>query len=349
MRRLSAVITILLALALALSASACGSAGNSRAPGISDPPEDILAAAISASEDITAGTGGFNFELTVDADESQIPAEDMQLAQMLLDGVVVSGTFAYGDDPMAADCSVSLELAGQPLEMGMRVKGSSAWLSYAGHWYEMPPEAMQMLASPSTRVDPKEMDQLLEDLGFDPLTWFKDLTVIGEEDLAGVNTIHLAASPDYTKMLTDVCELLRNEKFLHLLDPTGQMASGMMGSGFPPSPAEIEQFGTEIDSMLQGLTIDIWVGSDDSQVRRIAVEGHIAPPPGEDPDGLLGTDISGSMWLDSINQPLAIEAPSAPLPFTELEDAIVENPGPLGMLMNGFGSSGAGFEPETVY
>lgn len=349
MRRSCVVITIVVALALALGAAACGT-NFGRAPAISDPPEDILAAAFSASNDVTAGTGGFDFELTVDADESQIPAEDKQLAQMLLDGVTVSGTFAYADDPMAADYTVTLDLAGEPLEMGIRMQDTGFWLSYAGTWYEMPPEALQAFARSSTQVDPKEMEQLFEDLEFDPLTWFKDLALVGEESLDGVNTIHLAGSPDYMKILADVFELLRNEKFLHLIDPTGEMTSGMMGSGFPPSPAEIEQFGTEIDSMLQGLTIDLWVGSDDSMLRKIAVAGHIAPPAGEDPDGLLGIDISASMWLDSTNQPLAIEAPESPLPFTELEGAIMEDPGPLGMLMDGFGFGGAGFgESPTIY
>jgi hypothetical protein len=349
MRRSCVVITIVVALVLVLSAAACGTSV-SRAPSIGDPPEDILAAAISASNEVTSGTGGFDFELTVDADESQIPPEDRRLAQMLLDGVTVSGTFAYAEDPMAADYSVSLELAGQPLEMGMRMQDSGFWVSYAGSWYEMPPEAMQAFAGSSTQVDPKEMERLLEDLAFDPLTWFKDLAAVGEESLDGVNTIHLAGSPDYVKMLSDVFELLRNEKFLHLIDPSGEMSSGMMGSGFPPSPAEIEVFGTEIDSMLQGLTIDFWVGTDDSMVRKIAVAGHIAPPPGEDPDGLLGIDINVSTWLDSINQPLAIEAPKSPLPFTELQSAIMEDPGPLGMLMNGFGFDGAGSEgPPTIY
>jgi hypothetical protein len=348
MRRSCVVITIVVALVLVLSAAACGTSV-SRAPlSIGDPPEDILAAAVSVANDVTAGTGGFDFKFTVDADESQIPPEDRQLAQTLLDGVTVSGTFAYANDPMAADYTVSLELAGQPLEMGVRMQDSGFWLSYAGSWYEMPPEAMQAFAGSNTQIDPKEMEQLLEDLGLDPLTWFKDLAAVGEESLDGVNTIHLAGSPDYVKMLADVFELLRNEKFLHLIDPTGQMTSGMMGSGFPPSPAEIEQFGTEIDSMLQGLTIEIWVGSDDYQVRKIAVEGNITPPLGEDPDGLLGIGISASMWLDSINQPLAIEAPKSPLPFTELQSAIMEDPGPLGMLMNGFG--GAGSEgPPTIY
>jgi hypothetical protein len=338
MRRSCVVITIVVALAFALSAAACGTS-ISRAPAIGDPPEEILATAISASNDVTAGTGGFDFELTVEADESQIPAEDRQLAQMLLDGVKVSGTFAYADDPMAVDFAVSLELAGQPLKMGMRMQDSGFWLSYAGSWYEMPPEAMQAFAGSSTQVDPKEMEELLENLGFDPLAWFKDLAPVGEESLDGMDTIHLAGSPDYVKMLSDVFELLRNEEFLHLIDPAGQMTSGMMGSGFPPSPAEIEEFGTEMDSMLQGLTIEFWVGTDDSMVRKMAIAGHIAPPPGEDPDGLLGIDINASVWLDSINQPPTIEAPESPLPFTELEGAIMENPGPLGMLMNGFGES----------
>lgn len=341
MRRLCVVITIAVALALALGAAACGSDGYSRAPGVADPPEDILAAALSASNGITAGTGGFHFELTVEADESQIPAEDLQTAQMLLDGVVASGTFAYADDPLAADYAVSLELAGQPLEMGVRVQESGFWIGYAGKWYEMPPEAMQMFAGSRTQVDPKEMEQLLEDLGFDPLTWFKDLAVVGEESLDGVSTIHLAGSPDYMKMLADVFQLMRNDKFLRLIDPSGELTSGMMSSGFPPSPAETEQFGAEIESMLQGLTIDLWVGSEDSMVRKVAVTGHIAPPPGEDPDGFLGVDISASVWLDGINQPPVIEAPESPLPFTELEGAIMENPGPFGPLMGGFSEGSA--------
>lgn len=346
MRRLSVVISIVVALALALGVAACGTTYG-RAQGIGDSPEKILSAAFSSSHDMTTATGGFDFELTADADESQIPAEDLQFAQVLLDGVTVSGTFAYGDDPMTADFGVSLQLAGQPMEVGMRLKDNGLWLNYAGKWYEMPAGAMQEFAGSNIQIDGEKEQQLLEELGFAPVTWFQDLSVVGEEDLAGVNTIHMAGSPDLRKMLADVFGLLQNKEFLDYIDPTGEMPSGMMGSGLP-SPAEFDEVMTMVESTLQGLTIDLWVGTDDNQMRKMAIQGHIAPPPGEDPDGLLGIDISGSMWLDSINQPLAIEAPDSPLPFTELEGAIMENPGPLGMLMGGSDFGGGSVSP-TIY
>ncbi len=232
------------------------------------------------------------------------------------------------------------------MEMGMRFRESGFWLSYADSWYEMPSEAMQMFAGSTAPVDPKEMEQLLTDLEFDPVTWFQDLSVVGEEDLAGVKTVHMAGSPDLRKMFVDVFALMQNKKFLSLVDPTGTLAS-QMSPGFAPSPAEFEEVMAQLESMLQGLTIDLWVGCDDSQVRKMAVAAHVSPPPGEDPDGLLGIDISGSMWLDSINQPLAIEAPDSPLPFTELQKAITENPGPFGMFMDGLGTGGARFDSST--
>jgi hypothetical protein len=98
MRRLSLIISIVVVLALALSAAACGTSIG-RAAGIGDSPEDILAAAFSSSYDMNTATGGFDFELTVDADESQIPAEDLQFVQMLLDGVTVRAPSPTGTTP----------------------------------------------------------------------------------------------------------------------------------------------------------------------------------------------------------------------------------------------------------
>jgi hypothetical protein len=343
MRKWSIVLAIVVALALSVGVAACGGTSGAAPGADGQTPDEILAGAYAASYDLTAATGGFDIGVTVDADLTQVPADAMPFTQALAgDGIVLSGTFAYGSDPEVADCTVSADIMGQPLDIGMKLAGDGFWLSYADQWYAMPPEAMQTLGDPTVQADSQDVEQLLGDLGLDPVTWFKDLRIVGEETLGGVATIHLTASPDMMKMVNDVFELMRSEEFLKLIDPTGSFTQGLMGSGFPPGADEIEQSRSMIEAMFQRTTVDLWVGKADSMPRKVTVVGHIVPPPGENAEGFKSMDFTASMWFEGINQPVTVEPPASSLPFMDLMNAIEKEPGIFQMFNGALGGSGYG-------
>ena len=177
---------------------------------------------------MTSATGDFEVAISFDVDPSQLPDEAQGFVQ---NPMTVAGTFAYGADPQVADLALALSLMGESMNVGIRMADSQAWLQFSDQWYEGPPEMGQMLgASSAENAQMADPQQMLTDLGIDPLTWIKDLRLVGEETIDGTVTYHLAGSPDMAKIMADALGILQDEESMKLLDPTGS-ASGMMGAG----------------------------------------------------------------------------------------------------------------------
>jgi len=348
MRRRSIVLFVIVMSVLVISAVACGSSGSAASPGPEQrSPEEVLSAAYEAAYDLTSAAGSFDLGITVQMDPDQVPADSLELAQALSDdGIRVMGTFAYANEPLLADCSFTLTMMGQPLDVGFKMVDDALWLALGGQWYETPAEMTAMVGTQTPQVDVEELRRLLNDLGLDPVTWLQGLESVGEETMDGVTVVHLSGSPDVMKMVNDSFELLQSEEFLKLIDPTGSM-SAMLTEGALPGAGDIEEMRSTVEKMFDTMLVDLWVGANDAMIRQMAVSGHIQPPDDMDSEGFLGMDLSVTMSLGNINQVPAVEPPVAPLPFTALEKAIQEDPGLLGpfgdLLGGGYGTAGLAY------
>jgi hypothetical protein len=335
MRRYSPAFLLIVALLFLLGAVGCGSA--SQSPGEGAAPEDVLKAALDVSDTMTSSTGGFDIALSFDADESQLSEQE---AAMLADPMRISGTFAVGSDPQAVECTVSLDMMGETLDMGFKVLDKAMWLNLLDQWYETPPDMQDVLAqNTGMETQMAEIEKLISDLGVDPVTWMKDLRLVGEEEISGTAVYHLAGTPDVAKMMTDVIGLMQSEEFLNLIDPTGSLTGEGMGMDMIPSPDELQEMQTQIAAMFEDFTVELWTEKATSMLRKLVVVAHMTPPPGEDADGMNAIDLIATVTLDNLNQPVMVEAPVSALPYSELEKAMQENPdmflGPLGGVMGG--------------
>ncbi len=337
MRRLSLVLLVVAALLVVPGAAGCGTAAQTAGVSPADSsdlsPEAILTAAVAASEEMTSAQGSYEFNVSFDVDTSQLPDEALAMVDQPM---TVAGTFAYGDEPQAAEFTVSADLAGQAMDMGMKLLEDKAWFRFLDQWYEAPAEMQGLMGDPTAQeTQAAEVQQMLTDAGIDPMTWMKDLRLVGEETLDGIAVYHLAASPDVAKIMTDLITLMQSEQFTKLLDPTGS-SSGLMGEGIGlPGAEELQEMQTQLTSMFQNLTADLWIATEDSMLRKAAIGASLVPPAGEDAQGLNGIDIAATMLFQAVNQPVTVEPPASALPWSEFEKAMQENAGMFGGMFSG--------------
>jgi len=344
MRRTSTVLLVVVALLLVIGATACGEASQESLAGEDQSPQAIIAATMTASETMTEATGSFDVALTFDADTSDMPDE----AKAFVDEPMnVSGTFGYVNEPRAGDFAIKLSLAGETIDVGMKLIENKLWLSMLDQWYEAPAEMEQTMAqSFDQQTQLEELKTLLGELGVDPVTWFKDLRLVGEESIDGADAYHLAGSPDMAKMMADVVGLMQSEEFVNIVDPSGTITQSIGAGELAPSPEDLQEMQTQLSQMLKDFTVDLWVGKEDSMMRKATADLSIVPPAGEETGGLNGIAVKASISLADPEGALEVEPPASALPYGDLEKAMQENPemffGPLMGLMGGLGGYGTG-------
>ncbi len=342
MRKCSVVLFMIIALLLGVVTAGCGKTSESTAGGDLSPQE-ILTGTIAGSGGITELTGDFEIKVSLDADTSEMMEE---MAVLFEDPIVVSGTFASTPEPIAADITASLSMAGETMDIGFKSTDGQAWISMLDQWYEAPPEMVQATDPSQQEIKPEEIQALLTELGIDPVTWFKELHLVGEETLDGTDVYHLTGSPDAIVMITDILELLQSEKFMSLVDSSGTATDSMLMGEILPDPEDLQGMQEEIADMqaeiaeaLQDFTLDLWVGVSDSLLRKATASLTLVPPADEETGGLNGVSVNVSFSLDP-SGPVTVEPPASALPFEALEEALEENPelfmGPFMGLMGGW-------------
>lgn len=342
MRRGTLLLIIAVMMAVLLGILGCGSASTVLPAAGEGSPEAILDAAITGSQEMTSASGSFDLTMAYDIDTTGLPEEALAYFE---EPMTVSGAFATGTQPQTADLSLTLAMGGEAIDVGIKLIDDKMWICMLDQWYETPPDVeLSMAEAGFDEAQIQEMLTLVEELGVEPVTWFKDLTLVGEETVEGVAAYHLAGTPDMAKMMADVIGLMESEEFMDLIDPSGAL-TGSMGEGMAIIDAdELQEAQDQISGMFRDLRFDVWVAKDDNTLRKAAMAAHIVPPEGEDAAGMNAIDINMELLLTSVNEPVIVEPPASPLPYEQLEEAMMENPamfmGPfMGLYGMGMGQS----------
>jgi hypothetical protein len=310
--------------------------------------QQMLAASWTASENAANASGSYEASITLETDTSGMSAEEQQMAGSFLGSpITFSGTFSTTQSPTAVDLTVAGSLFGQNIDAGLRLLDGKPWILFSGQWYDAPPDLLQSMASSGTTPDAGAIKDLLTNLAIDPSKWLKDVKEAGSEDIDGVKTVHLTGTPDLAKMITDITALMQSPEGQNLMNLAGS-ASGSTDTSTEtstsmPTAQEIADLQTQLESMLQKATIDLWLSKDDNSIRKVALDLQIVPP-AEDASADSSSALSGlSSAFKSIKvtasvtlasgQPAAIVAPESPLPYTDLQNALSSDTGLLGMLL----------------
>jgi hypothetical protein len=91
---------------------------------------------------------------------------------------------------------------------------------------------------------------------------------------------------------------------------------------------DIEYAREILPEVLSDFTIDLFLGQDDSLLRRLEFSMRLAPPPGEPNDGLESVEVQAQLTFDDLDEPLEVEAPADALPYTALEELFGDILGP---------------------
>lgn len=333
MRRRSLFLIIATLLVVALAAAGCGTASNVIPAAADDSPEAILAAAVAGAQDLTAAAGSFSVAMMYDFDALEVPEEARAYVE---EPMTLAGTFTSGTDPLRADLDLALTMGGETMNVGVKIVGDRGWIRMLDQWYEAPLEPMSGPTFDQAQI--AEMIRLTKELGVDPVAWFKDLTLVGEETVEGVATYHLSGAPDLAKVLADVIGLMGSEEFMGLIDPEGAVTGSLEEGMFAISADELQEVQGQIASIFNDVKVDVWIAKDGNTLRKADVATRFTPPEGEDYGGLNAIDLKLGLLITAINQPVPVEPPASALPSEALEKALADNPEMfLGPLMGLYG------------
>ncbi|MCX8033562.1 MAG: hypothetical protein N3B14_09330 [Thermoleophilia bacterium] len=320
-RIIRALVVLTAAALLAVSAVSCGDS-QSAATG-DGSPQALLNRAFEATKTIESLSGKFEVVLTVELDEAQAPPEALEF---LAEPVEISGTFALTGKEQNADYQVNFSAAGKTVSVGAKLAGGKAWLELGKQWYEVPTELLKQAAEfPYDEQKMEQIRKLLEELGFDPVSWFKDLRLEGEEKLGGVSTYHLVGTPDPAKIVADLAGLLESQELMQLLLPPQAGAKGF-DKDLIPSAEEIKKLESQATQIMRSAGIEFWVEKNGQALRKLTVSAKLVPLTEEQTEGLNSVTLEATVSLDRYNEPIKVQAPASALSFAELQKTLSENP-----------------------
>jgi hypothetical protein len=210
------------------------------------------------------------------------------------------------------DWRVSASGAGQTLAARLITVVDNAFIEFQGTAYEVGRDVVSQANRNRGR------QQSLSAFGVDPKTWILDPQDRGEEDVAGVGTTHISGALDVGKVLRDSNKILRDPR-----------ARGQLGPGAAPSEIPEAQI-AEIERSVKRPTFDVFVGEDDSKIRRAIANVDFTAPPAQQGSGVQGGTLKLTTELANVDGNQQVRPPANVRPLAELLQQFGISPEALG-------------------
>lgn len=324
------ILSLLAAFAvLALALVACGSDDGGGDGGASDAdPQAVLDATFAQTGQPKIESADLDLSLDISV-EGDSPGS----LTATLSGPIDSSGDEFPRFDLTATASGEGDGQSLDFEGGATSTGDAAYVSYDGEDYEVDAATFGLISSSYESASSQAEGQPQSTAG---LSLLKDaLTGLeneGTEDVDGTETAHVSGE-------VDVAELVK------AIGPLAEQASALGGAGAAagiPTEAELAQ----LQSAVRSATFDVWSGTGDDILRRIAINLEI-----EAPGGAGSAMVDFDITLGDVNGDVAIDAPSDAQPLTELFSKLGVDPpalgavgglGGLGGLDSGSGSGSSG-------
>ena len=205
---------------------------------------------------------------------------------------------------------MSVGIAGQTLEFGMKAVGEKAWLEYQGAWYKVDSKNSKALGQQAqTGAAPTEQ---LKGMGIDPSTWGTEYRLAGTEDLNGVEVYHIEANADPQKLADSLSGAAEDPGLTEKLGgSSGEL--GQLSQGLTQNKAQTEQLAKSLESA----TVDYWIGVDDSYMYKAQFAAVMDTSGQEDMQGVSGMTADGSVTMSDFDQAFDVSAPAGAKSFDE--------------------------------
>ncbi len=216
--------------------------------------------------------------------------------------ITATGPFRTNEDRIpSADIELKIgnDGGGQTITTGFLSTGDRAFVKFQDIYYEQP-RAQVARANRSIAQNTSKRGSL-RGLGLDPRTWLAEAKDVGEDEIAGVKTRHIAGKLDVESVMRNLNEFVRRSGKT-LGQTTGQP---------PPQPLSTEDI-QMVGEVVHDPTFNVYVGEDDDIIRRLSGKLEFDVP--EESRASLGGMQSGSIEFKiefaDVNGDQEIEAPA---------------------------------------
>ena len=294
MTRIRTAVAVL-AIALAIPAVVAGCGGGSSSN--DEDPQKVLDETFNNPTKITSG----NLDISVSGSAQGDQSGDFSAS--------ISGPFQTASDQTAfpeLDLTANVSASGGgpsiSFDGSLITTKDNAFVEYQDQAYEVGTDAYQQFAQAYAQAakqnKSKSGGNAFSQFGIDPSTWLTNVTNEGTTDVDGADAIQIHGDADVGQIVSDL-----------------QKISQQTGGATTPqiTPEQIDQ----LKSSVQDASIDVYSGTDDHLLRKLALTLSITPPAGTGAT-VSSVDVDFSVTLSDVNEPQTITAPSNAKPLSDL-------------------------------
>lgn len=327
----SRLVPLLLAV-IALTVSACGGGGDSSSGGSGGDAAALMKDTFGSGHPIHSG----RVDATLDVD---MKGWSVLSTPLNLD---LDGPFQGNGGTKLPDFALDVDFGGtQPVTVGAVFAQGGGYLSIEGQAFDVGKSTYEAFRkgyenAKKDSAAKKGDTTSFSALGVQPIRWLKDPKKVGEEDVAGTPSVHLASGVDVPKLLTDLSTLLGKAKSV-------TSAGGAATGTNVPTQLSAQQREL-IAQSVKAAKVDVWTGTKDHTMRKVAVDIRVDVPDDleDQANGLTTGHIAFTLSLAQLNQPQKVAKPAGARPISQLR-AVLQQSGLLGS-----GSSSSSTAPSTT-
>ena len=297
MTRIRTAVAVL-AIALPIPAAIAGCGGGSSSN--NEDPQQVLDQTFNNPTKITSG----KLDISVNGSAQGEQSGDFSAS--------ISGPFQTdpNDDTAFPQLALTANVSGSSGGPSISFDGSlittqdNAYVEYQDQAYEVGTDVYKQFLKGYAQSVKQNQNQssgkesVLGQFGVDPANWLTNVTNEGTTDVDGTDTIHVHGDADIGQLVSDLQKISKE---------TGNATTQQI------TPDQIDQ----LQSAIKDASIDVYSGTDDHLLRKLAVTLSIAPPASSGAT-VSSVDLDFSVTLSDVNQPQTITAPSNAKPLSDL-------------------------------
>ena len=212
--------------------------------------------------------------------------------------VSLVGPFSNAEGQPETKLDVSLGLRGGILGGDMYLKGDKAFIGLGSTAYEVPVSIAAPLRKPLEK-DGNALDAILGVFNINPDRWARNPRIVGNERVAGVDTIHGSAEINTKSLFLDLATLAKRLTSLRITDITGL-------------PRQVDaRDRAALARSVKTATGDIYTGAEDKVLRRAKLN-VLLEPSAKDRRILKfsGVKVAATLDISDVGTPQKISVPS---------------------------------------
>lgn len=231
--------------------------------------------------------------------------------------VTLSGPFSQsGNSPAEANLSVGLRLRGGAIGGELVLIDDRVLIALGSSAYTIPPSIAAPIRRPLSNTS-NGLGSVMRVFGVDPRRWAKNPRIVGNEKVAGEDTIRGTAEIDTNRFFLDVARLARVLTSLRITEIVGL-------------PREVDRADrVALSRSVKRATGNVWTGAEDKVLRKATFDMLLEPSARDRRRlGFSSLSVKGELNVTEVGEPQEIESPRIAGTFDDLQatfDALAES------------------------